>query len=413
MNYIKDHLIEIEERGYKDSDKNVCSAHFGDSFITEKIKCSHNRGQCSFCGRQKNVLPFNDLLELIVPVIRRDYLPANDNAIYDSEEKRYLETIIDPYNFVHDELNEYLEADECVLQELLNTLAFEDRISTYTLQLKERQEEKDLSSWDEYCQLVKKTDLSAEQIISLLDKGNLYLTEDFISIYEILKKVWSYCRELKLIKTEYGQSSRYSAHNYYRCVNYLPEYEDGKSMYEGLSFIPATLVGTAPALRITAGNRMSEAGDMMFYGANDKETAMEEVGGASGKVFTIGTFQSNKRFKILDLSAISNWKRPSIFDTENEARRSNWFFLKEFMERISEIKVDATSYKPTQVFTKYIQRKTDLQGIQYKSTKTGRSCYVLFVVNRDCLDLQDKRDSNRNQLVMVNVEQIRYDDVFK
>ena len=143
----------------------------------------------------------------------------------------------------------------------------------------------------------------------------------------------------------------------------------------------------------------------MFYGADDRETAIKEVD-AKG-IATIGTFQPNKRFRILDLSEISKWKCPSIFDTEKELVRSNWFFLKEFMERISEVIVDPASYKPTQVFTKFIQRKTEVQGIRYKSSKTGKACYVLFVVNRDCLDSEDKTDSRRNQLVMKNVEQIQ------
>ena len=78
------------------------------------------------------------------------------------------------------------------------------------------------------------------------------------------------------------------------------------------------------------------------------------------------------------------------------------------MDRISEEKVDEDSYKPTQVFIKYIQRKTDLQGIKYKSSKTGKGCYVLFVVNRDCLDPDDKRDSGRNQLIVEKVEQLSF-----
>ena len=47
-------------------------------------------------------------------------------------------------------------------------------------------------------------------------------------------------------------------------------------MYAGLSFIPATLVGTASA-KLVKDNRMSEVGDMMFYGADDKKIAMIEV----------------------------------------------------------------------------------------------------------------------------------------
>ena len=407
MSYLKNHQTEIEERGYKDSNMNVCASHFEDSYIKNKIRYSHNHGRCSFCGRYKNVLPFNDLLGIVLPVVHRDYLPAIDNAIYDSEERRYLDPIIDPFDFVYEELNSYLRADETILKELMDTLSFEDRVSQYQLDFKKRQEEKDLADWDEYCKVVKHMNMSAEQIVSLLDKSTEQLTPDHSFIRNVLDTVWSYCRELNLIKTIYGISSQYYSHRYYRCVSYIDEFKPGSQKLDGLSFIPASMVGTAPAEKIKSGNRMSEAGDMMFYGADDKQTAIREIEAKPDRIITMGTFLSNKAFRILDLSDISNWKLPSIFDVENEKKRSTWFFLKEFMERISEIKSDDNFYKPTQVFTKYIQRRSKLQGIKYKSSKTGKPCYVLFVVNRDCLDPDDRQNPNRNQLVMAEVEQIK------
>lgn len=79
------------------------------------------------------------------------------------------------------------------------------------------------------------------------------------------------------------------------------------------------------------------------------------------------------------------------------------------MERISQVKADYKDfYKPMQVFTKYIQRNTDLKGLKFKSSKGKGNCYTLFVVNRDCLDYGDKIDSSRNQLIMERVEQIKF-----
>lgn len=214
--------------------------------------------------------------------------------------------------------------------------------------------------------------------------------------------------------------SKKGATNIYRCVNFL----DWDQSYAGLEFIPATLVGTAPAKVVNDG-RMSEKGDMMFYGADSKETTMKEVGKNECHRFypaTIGTFHCNKQFRILDLAELDREKLPSIFDlkTEQVQKRGYWYFLNEFMERISEKKPDegfgktakmdnAYFYKPTQVFTKYIQRNTDLSGIRYRSSKSKGNCYVLFVVNRDCLDVGDKIDGGRRQLIMENVEQIAFD----
>ena len=71
---------------------------------------------------------------------------------------------------------------------------------------------------------------------------------------------------------------------------------------------------------------------------------------------------------------------------------------------------ETKSYKPTQVFNKYIQRKTKLSGIMYRSAKSenrsrndfgwGDNCVVLYVTNRDCIDEGDVGTEKRVQLVM-------------
>ena len=189
----------------------------------------------------------------------------------------------------------------------------------------------------------------------------------------------------------------------YRCVNYL----DWNSTPIGFTNIPATMIGTAPA-KLVDDNRMSEKGDMMFYGAFSKEIAMREVGPNGNRPATIGTFHTNKRIRILNLANISNWKCPSVFDVAQRERRSTWFFLREFMLNISQ--PETKSYKPTQVFNKYIQRKTKLSGIMYRSAKSENrskndfgwsdNCVVLYVTNRDCIDEGDVGTEKRVQLVM-------------
>ena len=198
--------------------------------------------------------------------------------------------------------------------------------------------------------------------------------------------------------------------------------------YYDIDYIPASLVGTPPPEKVS-NNRMSEDGDMMFYGAKDKRTAMEETRqDRDNSLSTVGLFHTNKQFRLLDLTDIENWKLPSIFNKDKEEERNSWFFMKEFASIISKPFDDSDNnvsdnkkrklfYKPTQVLTKYIQRRTGLKGIAFNSSKVNgnidskyqnwdRTCYVLFVVNRDCLDNNAHTDSSRNQLVMQRVEQI-------
>lgn len=404
-------MSEIEVRGYDDSDKSICSGCVGDKYFYKLIRTQGAKGYCSFCGKStRNVFPMNAILASISTIIDRNYLPADGNAMYDHEEKRYLEPIIDPYDFVHDELNQYLESDnDEFLQELVDKLTFEDRISIGTFT--KRQEEKDLEQWNAYCNLVKATPLSAEQIVSLIksESHKDELPEDIEAIQGTLEMVYGYCEDLGLVKNiaSFNTKKEAGVTPIYRCVNFL----DWNPNYAGLSFIPAMLVGTAPA-KVVQDSRMSEKGDMMFYGADDKDTALIEVGKNNDHPnypATMGTFYSNKQFRILDLSTIDDEKLPSIFDTSEEYKRSAWFFLNEFVDQISLHKSDDKDfYKPTQVFTKYIQRNTDLKGLKYKSSKAPGNCYTLFVVNRDCLDKDDKINENRNQLIMEKVEQMGF-----
>lgn len=422
MGFWKKYAEEIMARGYDDSDKSICAGCIGDRYFYNLIRFGGDKGKCSFCGKTRNVLPMNDILKTIAVVINRDYLPAEGNAIYDSDERKWWDSdhVLDPYDFVYNELNRYLESDnEDFLQELVDRLTFEDRMSVYTF--RESREEIDFKQWAEYCKLVKETPLSAEQIVSLIKPGNRMadLPGELVQIQAVLELVLDYCDKFGLVRSIEGSSTikKSGATSIFRCVNFLEQWnisnDDGlnNSNYAGLSFIPAMLVGTAPP-KVVQDSRMSEKGDMMFYGADSIETAMIEVGKNkkhSEYPATIGTFHTNKQFRILDLSHIDCKMLPSIFDMNQEDKRGAWFFLNEFVRWISQAKGDDVNfYKPTQVFTKYIQRNTNLKGVKYKSSKSDGCCYTLFVVNRDCLDKGDRIDESRNQLIMENVEQIKF-----
>jgi hypothetical protein len=68
-----------------------------------------------------------------------------------------------------------------------------------------------------------------------------------------------------------------------------------------ITAIPASLVGTAPALA-ASNNRMSEKGDMMFYGAYSEKVAVAEIEAEQGDTITVGKFHTNKEIQVLDFS---------------------------------------------------------------------------------------------------------------
>lgn len=210
-------------------------------------------------------------------------------------------------------------------------------------------------------------------------------------------------------------------------IDYYYMSTDGNIPYdgetEGYTTIPATLVGTAPA-KFAENGRFNEKGDMMFYGASNPEIAVKEVGRKEDYPFTIGEFHTNKRIRVLDLSAVQSWKRPGTFSLAQEdiEKRESYLFLRQFIDRITHPVDDRNEaeevYRPIQVFTKYLQRVGNLHGIVYRSSLAdpmqrysdyvSDRCYVLFAENRDCMDESDrqrKMNKKRLQLYMKHVYQ--------
>lgn len=358
----------------------------------------------------RNVLSVDDIMAVLMHVVKEDYKPALDWAMYDSEEECYLEPVFDPFDFVTEELNQYMECEsDEVLLEIVNMLRFEDRIAVTEWQT--TQEEQDMQQWNDFCKLVKDSQLSAEQIVT--ECGRDRASDNLKAMKACMDKIYAYLMELHLVTWICPQQE------IVRCVTYIKK--DFQNVYD-IPVIPATLIGTAPPLK-TNDNRMSEKGDMMFYGTFEEDVAFREVGVKKGDYVTVGRFHTNKKIRVLDLSDFAYHKPNSIFDAENREKRSQWFFVKSFIEQISGEKDenDKLFYKPTQVFTKYIQRKTDLSGIIYHSAKFKiqykdgrlyyRKCLVLFVENRDCIEQGDVSDKHRVQLIMdANPQQFIYEE---
>ena len=399
MGIAKELLMHIEARGYGQTDKVVCSGCIGDAFLIKNYIHRYGEyGECSFCKddngkpiRHRKVYSLEKLMEVIMPAIRYYFMPAYGNIPFDNESDKYIGNVVDPYDFAYDYLAEELKTDNMdLIDEMIDLLDFEDRASVYEFQ--DRRSEKDLNAWNAFESFViNNKDKSAETIINECFDRNK--PENYEEIRWTIQNVLNHARDMKafrLINTGLPL---------YRCVNYLPK----EKCVKGVVNIPAKSVGTAPS-NFAANGRFNEKGDMMFYGASSASVAKSEIDKIEGNPYTIGIFYTNKRIKVIDLSAIAEWKRPSAFDLSPEAieRRESWFFLRQFIDIISKPIDDRNSsyaktyYKPIQVFMKYIQHKSDLYGIVYRSTKSERNdkysdypldlCYVLFAGHEDCYD---------------------------
>ena len=142
-------------------------------------------------------------------------------------------------------------------------------------------------------------------------------------------------------------------------------------------------------------NRFSPAGIVMFYGAEDRDTARKETMVASdGDAVTFGFFVSRRKLRLLDLRQLP--PVPSLFDQIGSERRVPLSFMHYFRgeaaKPISRDGQEHIEYVPTQVVSEYFRHvfrhnRRRLDGILYESVKNpGKYCVTLFIDAESCTD---------------------------
>lgn len=140
-------------------------------------------------------------------------------------------------------------------------------------------------------------------------------------------------------------------------------------------------------------SRMSPAGISMFYGAEDRDTALAELRlEALPRMATVGIWTTARPLHYLDLV---NVDIPSLFDVVPKSQRPWLLFLKGFAVDVSRPASPggaAVDYVPTQVFTEYVRhvlgdRDDPVRGIRYRSAvRPDGVSWVLFIGPDGCTE---------------------------
>ena len=402
MGFAKRLMMEMQENGDCPSselaDKFVCTCHFEDKYLNGIIRVHGRTGECSYCGKHSIVCDMETLCEQILWKIGLYYKRLDDAGLYladgfydDNQEvipgfKRIGEYVVpneltnygsvdelmDGLDLVTDneELNNDIKSCFSTGQWISSDIYDEDKSIKYANQ------------WDRFVNTVthrgRFTFLATPEfrIIIQEKKGH---SDDILSVLSDL------IIEQGLVKTLAKGTKLYRTR----------KVDDVKAEYKFEDI-------TSPPDIFALPNRMSPAGISMFYASFDKNTAANECVGGGSVGLIVGTFETIRDLRVIDLTAIPE----QSFWVENWQENQ---FLHHFNENITK-RVDPKDtnhlqYIPTQVFTEFLRymfkddKRQQVDGLIYGSSKTQEKNIVLF-----CNQAQSENFVDKNNVIIDRFE---------
>ncbi len=384
------------------SDLKICSNHFDDDDIVKFIEDNSHSGICCFCDlenetdEEMKVIDWDSLMRKIITSINYFYTDPADGLYYDSAEGGY-QTLSEPVYDSREIISDFLEAEEEVIEEVVNSMSDQ----SWTRKEFYGPSESDIleDMWTTFCSLVK---FKVRYLFTDIEERGE--SESFAyRPYSILKSLGDYIIGLQLIKE-------------------FPErrglFEEPLLIYRARQHKIKSEVKLAkdigpPTSKYAQSNRFSPEGIPMFYGAENRETAIAEIINfeSKDKYISVGQFKHNRVLNLVDLRSI-----PAIgfFNTERLEYIEPALFLREFLKSItkknSPDSKDRIEYIPSQIVTEYIrfslpqQAGKRIDGIIYKSTRCpDKDCYALFF---DCTFCQDECDSDASSILILKSKSI-------
>lgn len=357
--------------------RSVCVKHIDELGIKNFIRKTSSKGFCDYCERDTAVIQLEDLMEFIMRTIAYFYTDPANFMSYNSREGGYLGNLYDSDEI----LQEYFDLDipeTKLFNDVFNSL---DYSKAWANEMEYYDSPSDILiySWEYFKKVAKhRSRYFFGQV------RNLHSNEYRLSPDEILKEIGNCIKKYKLIKSIPPGIA------IYRCRQHSRKDISVKTS-EGMCSPPTDLALNA--------NRMSPAGISMFYGAFDPETSIKETVDSTNKkspYCTTVAFTAKKGFRVIDLSSIPNL--PSPFD---ETKRKHFYPITFFRDFVRDLAAPVEkdnqahiNYVPTQVITEYFRypfsdtlKGGKIDGIIYPSSKTGRKACVLFVDNKESLEV--------------------------
>ncbi|MFY7064668.1 HEPN-associated N-terminal domain-containing protein [Nocardiopsis changdeensis] len=383
-------MMEIQDRGFEDAgDQAVCLECVLDDGLRHGVSEILTEHRCTFCERESNgqqpiAADFEEFMPLVMAAIRFFYDRSEESLFWsDDFTTRYSSEDV-AYDVCGNAVTDR------VIESIVALIPDEDwnpdpgRLRP-DLALK--------GSWEEFRNKVKYS--SRFTFLSLPEESSDH--PDEFTTTEFLEKL------MKIIEQR-------------QAVLQIPA---GQVFYRGrlidrpddLSWCNAHTLGPPPP-ELASANRMSPAGIPMFYGSDDPETVVAEIGAHGASRFAvIGAFETTRALRMINLADLP--PVPSVFDAAGRESYYDLVFLHSFTQDLrAPVSLNGSQhidYVPTQVVTEYMKwlSEPSFDGILFSSAQNeGRSC-VVFCGPEHCADAGEEDTNTILRLREGSVEAVR------
>jgi hypothetical protein len=356
----------------------VCDQCIDDRDIQEFIKSAAESLVCDFCGRRNRLhpmaAPLDEVVEFMRPSLDREFGRAINNLGWDSQEGGYQGEYWDSDELLTEVIGLSFPNDDDRLLRLLSECLGDEpwcERDPYGL----RRDQWLIGSWENFCKSIKH---QRRYFFLRRRTKNSLATSERLSPWELLRFISKTVGEYELIRE-------------------LPE---GSFVYRARQQNPGRILqspydfGPPPVEHATRSNRMSPAGIVMFYGSDDKRTAVAEIDDDPRCGIAVGTFRTTRPATILDLTRLPC--RLRFFEQQSDSSsidRYALIFLHSFVlsvaARVEPGRREHIDYVPTQVVTEWFRtsfrhKGSRIHGIRYPSTqRQGGASVVLFADRYD------------------------------
>ncbi len=412
MGWAKERLMELQARGYGEvPDKYVCADCFSNSGIKKFIIQNAASLICSYCGRKTRTdsgliaASLEDVVGLIIRSIRRLYGDPNNSLPWDNEDQCYVGITCDLHDVLGEMGLELTSDDAQVYDSLYNDLVHYIDCDLWTDTGAFSKKEAYQAGWRRFVEQVKHNSRYTFSLIKY--KPDPYEDYDTPLPSKLLPKILSLINESEMRVVLKKGTAFYRA----RIVSKGEKVNDC-----------AKDLGPPRKEDAVLSNRMSPAGIPMFYGALDKETAIEEIRAVKHTAVAVKKFQTIKiaRFVLLkEITVVdfSHRQECCLFDENISIEELNAkAFLNHFVRELSmPIKKDGREhieYVPTQIVAEYLKYKCHcigtakkrIKGILYPSAQYAGVSSALFLHNEHCVDVGG--NNSKAYLKLLHVDSI-------